>query len=208
YQDNPSSFFDLNMQNISVINVGGKDSIPKYFKFAAKILGNKKVVAMIDKDPDFETSFKPKLKELIKEVFNEDTEDFKRYGIFILSKGEFEHYYKKEIIKKFLESVIITNIENDENVLRIQDEEKKQQVIEKMKEQKFSILEEQIKQLEPNSKLSKAYEGLFEKFLEGWTKPAIAFKLTKYLLKNKGFENEIFEILREIIHYLRQNEIQ
>jgi len=54
-------------------------------------------------------------------------------------------------------------------------------------------------------KLSKGYEYLFEKYMKGWTKPAIAFKLTKFLLKNDGFYDEIFEILKQVRQYLRTN---
>jgi len=41
--------------------------------------------------------------------------------------------------------------------------------------------------------------------MKGWTKPVIAFKLTKFLLKNDGFYDEIFEILKQVRQYLRTN---
>ena len=44
-------------------------------------------------------------------------------------------------------------------------------------------------------------ENLFSKYLKGYTKPVIAFKLTKYLLENDGFDEGMFVTLRKVIHY-------
>ena len=206
YEKNPSDFFDLDLQNISVINVGGKDNVLKYFKFAVKILGKGNVAVILDKDSDFNNNFKRKLKNLIKEIFNEESENFERYGIFILSKGEFEHYYNLDTIKNFLIRKIILDIENGPNIGRIPDETRRKEVIENLKSQKIQQLEQNIEECIRNtSKLSKGYEYLFEKYMKGWTKPAIAFKLTKFLLKNDGFYDEIFEILKRVRQYLRTN---
>jgi len=204
YQKNPSNFFDLDLKNISVINVGGKDNIPKYFKFTIKILGKDKVTAIIDRDPNFETEFKPKLKNLIKEIFDQESEDFEQYGIFILPKGEFEYYYNLDVIKSFLTGKIASDIENDPDITRIPDEIKRKEVIEKIISEKICQLEVDIKEYIHNaSKLSEGYENLFKKYMRGWTKPAIAFKSTKYLLRNSGFDSEIFEILKKAIYYLK-----
>lgn len=206
YEKNPSDFFDLDLQNISVINIGGKNNVFKYFKFAAKILGKGNVAVILDKDSDFNNNFKGKLKNLIKEIFNEESENFERYGIFILSKGEFEHYYNLDTIKNFLIKKIILDIENDPNIGCIPDETKRKEVIENLKSQKIQQLEQNIEECIRNtSKLSKGYEYLFEKYMKGWTKPVIAFKLTKFLLKNDGFYDEIFEILKQVRQYLRTN---
>jgi len=206
YEKNPSDFFDLDLQNISVINVGGKNNVFKYFKFAVKILGKGNVAVILDKDSDFNNNFKGKLKNLIKEIFNEESENFERYGIFILSKGEFEHYYNLDTIKNFLIRKIILDIENGPNIGRIPDETRRKEVIENLKSQKIQQLEQNIEECIKNaSKLSKGYEYLFEKYMKGWTKPVIAFKLTKFLLKNDGFYDEIFEILKQVRQYLRTN---
>jgi len=205
YKDRPAYFFDLDFHNISVINMGGKDNLPKYFKFISQILGRDRVTAIIDKDPDFEDNFKKKLKQLIKEVFSEESEDFSKYGIFVLSKGEFEHYYNEDTIEKFIKDKIENDVKNDENINRISDSNKRQGTIEKVTKERFNQLEEEIKQIKSSPKLSEAYERLFIKCFKGWTKPAIAFKLTKYLLKNNGFDSEIFHILKNIIFYLKKD---
>lgn len=207
YERNPSDFFDLDLQNISVINIGGKNNIRKYFKFAVKILGKSNVAVILDKDSDFNNQFKGKLKDLIKEIFNnEESENFERYGIFILPKGEFEHYYNLDTIKNFLIEKIILDIENDPDIACIPDGAKRKEVMEKLKLERSQRLEKDIEEyIKKASKLSKGYEKLFENYLKGWTKPAIAFKLTKYLLKNNGFDSEIFEILKKVRHYLKNS---
>jgi len=207
YKDRSPDFFDLDFHNISVVNMGGKDNLSKYFKFAMQILGRDRVAAIIDKDPDFEDNFGKKLKRLVKEVFNEESGEFSKYGIFVLPKGEFEHYYDEDIIKEFIKSKIEDDVKNDENINRISDENQRQATIEKVIGGRFDQIEKEIKQTRNESKLSEAYEKLFGRYFEGWTKPAIAFKLTRYLLENDGFDRGIFDILKSVIFHLKQDEV-
>jgi len=203
HKDNPASFFDPDRKNISIVNVGGKTNIPKYFKFASILLGPRKVAIIADKDFG-KDNFKKKIKNLIKNTYEIDREsDLEKYGVFLLKKGEFEHYYKVDVIKQFLFKVIEENMKNDPNINQISDERKRNQVIDrriKKKEKELEVELEKVK-VRKSNKISKAYEDLFSKYLKGYTKPVIAFKLTKYLLENDGFDEGMFVVLRKVIHY-------
>lgn len=202
FKDKPTNFFDLDRQNISVINVGGKDNIAKYFEFASKILGVGKVVAIVDKDQDFEKNLKPRLMNLVKKIFGVESENFENYGIFILPKGEFEHYYNVDVIKEFLIEKIVNDLETL-NLNKINNEIERNERMEAIKKNKIDELEKDINNLSNYKKLSIGYEKLFSKYIKGYTKPTIAFKLTKFLIKNEGFDNEIFAILKNILWHLK-----
>lgn len=164
-------YFDLDYRNISVINTRGKDQIEKYYKFTCRLLGKENIWVLFDKDIDFGTKDKDKIIRSIKEVWKVDDvkeENFEKYHWLILEEGEFENYYIIEALAKFLE-VNKTDVE--------------------------SFISEKKKSL---NKYSKIIESLFkEKLGEEYTKPTIAFRLSKYLIENNGYKKELIEILKK-----------
>ena len=164
--------FDLDYRNISVINTGGKNNIDKYYRFACRLLNRENVWVLFDKDSDFERKDKNKIVNLIKEIWEVNEikeEDFKKYHWLILEKGEFENYYNIEMLAKFLE----VNKKDVESLI--------------------------LKKKESLTKYSKIIESLFkEKLGEEYTKPTIAFRLSKYLIENNGYEKELIDILKNL----------
>ena len=165
-------YFDLDYRNISIINVGGKQSIRKYYKFACKLLSKENVWVLFDKDRDFDKDKEKIIEASIKEIWNVDDVkkgDFQEYNWLILEEGEFENYYKVDKLAEFL-GIDKTDVENF--------------ILEKKK----SI-----------SKYSKIIEDLFkEKMGDEYTKPTIAFRLSKYLIENDGYKADLIKILKEI----------
>lgn len=165
-------YFDLDYRNISIINVNGKRNIRKYYKFACKLLGKENVWVLFDKDRDFDKDKERIIESLIKEMWDVGDvkeEDFQEYNWLILKEGEFENYYNIDKLAEFLG----TDKRDVENFIS----EKK----------------------ESTSKYSKIIEDLFkEKMGDEYSKPTIAFRLSRYLIENNGYKLDLIKILKEL----------
>lgn len=186
------SFFNLDMNNINIIDVGWKWSLPEWYSFACEIFWKDKVIAIIDKDKDFEVD-SAIISQTIRKVHKQtatNIEEFKKYNWVVLP-GEFEHSYKIDIIQSFLWDII------EERALRYWDNLDP----EKLKESKIKLFH-RIEKLKQTWKISKWYEVLFNKYFRHYGKPTIAFHLSTWLSKNNWYDRVFIDTLREIIHKL------
>jgi hypothetical protein len=117
---------------------------------------------------------------------------FKDYNWIVLD-WEFESYYKKSVIKQFLEETIL---ERSEKFWDQKDPQKIQENIE--------ILDYRMAKLKQSKKISKEYAKLFKKYFSKYWKPTIAFNLSTYLSKNKWYKSWIIENFKFIIEKLEK----
>jgi hypothetical protein len=178
------------MNNINVIEVGGKWSLPEWYRFCSEIFWSKKVFAIIDRDKNFEID-RQVISHTIKIVHKKIAQtinDFYLYNWIVLD-WEFEHYYNVDIIKDFLASIIyqraIKKFLNDFNQSKYNNNLKK--------------LDNRLEKLIQTKKISHGYEVLFNKYFHRYGKPTIAFELSTWLSKNNGYKPELIDILKNIV---------
>lgn len=189
------NFFNLDMNNINIIDVGGKWSLSEWYAFATEIFWEKNVYALIDKDKDFESD-RINISNSIFKVHQkrvETIDEFKKYNWIVLN-WEFEHYYKVSIIQNFLENIIE---KRGKQYWDDFDPEKHKESLQK--------LNYRIEKLKETKKISKWYEILFNKYFRHYGKPTIAFHLSTWLSLNNWYHNALLDILRDIILEINHN---
>lgn len=187
-------FFNLHTKNISVIDVWGKWALYDWYIFASELFWKEKVVAMIDKDNNYAIDRDMIIKSIkyvykINKVY--ETE-FEKYNWFVLN-GEFEDYYKVDIIKNYLEKTITERAHNfwekfDPTKLR----------------DSILRLEKKLTKLHNAKKISHIYENLFSSYFRKYSKPTIAFNLSVWLCENNGYKEELLKIFSRMIIKLTQ----
>lgn len=191
----PKNFFDLDTNNINVIEVWWKWSLPEWYRFCCEIFWKEKVFAIIDQDKNFETD-RHIISNTIKQVHKKRAHSisgFKKYNWIVLN-GEFEHYYKVEAIQKFLTDTINYRAEK-----RFWSE-----LNPVLHQESFYKLEARLIKLQETKKISKWYELLFNRYFKRYGKPTIAFHISTWLSRNNGYHRELIYILRDIIIKLQK----
>ncbi len=183
---NPKEYFNLDLKNISIIDVWWKWSLWDWYCFAAEIFWPENTFAMIDKDPSYEND-EIMIKRSIRRVHKKSVKasQFKKYNWIVLD-GEFENYYEVTAIYKFLVNTIISRTQRKKwkTTIRWKDIDK---------------LESYIDEIKHSDKISVAYEHLFNKYFKKYWKPTIAFNLSTWLCKNKWYKPELIKILKDIV---------
>lgn len=186
--------FNLELKNINIIDVWGKWALAEWYSFSCEIFWKDNVFAMIDKDPDYEED-KQMIIRTIKKVHRIDNvyeNQFKDYNWIVLD-WEFESYYKKSVIKQFLEETILERSE------KFWDQKYPQKI-----QENIEILDYRMAKLKQSKKISKEYAKLFKKYFSKYWKPTIAFNLSTYLSKNKWYKSWIIENFKFIIEKLEK----
>lgn len=184
-------FFDINLHNISIINVWSKDSLPKWFKFCSQIVWKENVIVIQDKDihlEEWKQINTDSIEKVIKEVYSiEELEDLEKYNRFIL-EWEFEYQYRKEIIQE-----IITN-----KITEYFTEKSEPEKI-KASSDGFQTELKTIYTEANTNKFSKAFERLINNYYQWYSKPAIARLLIDQLIEKQWFNDHLIEIMSKIM---------
>lgn len=188
-KEDRENFFNLNYKNISIIDVWWKWALYEWFIFASELFWKENVVALIDKDENYELDYEMITKS-IKKVYKVDKvyeSNFKKYNWIVLD-WEFENYYKIELIKEFISKKIKERLERDNWTFS---EEKYEKALKKL-DYKLSLLKE-------SKKISSTYEYIFNWYFRKYSKPTIAFNLSIWLSQNDWYKEELLKIFANII---------
>lgn len=183
------NYFNLNYKNISVIDVWWKWALYDWFIFATELFWKENVVAIIDRDENFQTDREMIIKTISK-VYNTwiiYENDFRKYNWFVLN-WEFENHYKIDIIREFLIENLKEKSQKFWNKFNI-----------KIFQKSINEMEEQLKRLKNAKKISAIYESIFWIYFKQHSKPTIAFNLSTWLCKNNWYDDEILKIFANII---------
>jgi len=178
------SKYNLDLKNINIVDVWWKWALWEWYIFASMIFWKENVFAIIDKDNDFELDIEM-IEKSIKKVYNpEYIKDYINYNWVIL-EWEFEYYYDKQIIKKYLQDTIIWR---------------------NWWKKELSKLNSRLYTLKDSKKISNSYAKIFSKYFKRYWKPTIAFNLSTYLSKNNWYKKELITLLKYIILTFEKNE--
>lgn len=188
-REDKKNYFNLNYKNISVIDVGGKWALHEWYMFASDLFGKQNVVAVIDRDENYELDYE-KIEKSIKKVHHIESvneKEFKNYNWIVLD-WEFENYYKIESIKKYLTEKI-----NKRKERFWADFDPK------VHEMSLKHLDDMLERLKTAKKISSEYERLFNTYFYKYSKPTIAFNLSIWLSQNNWYDDNLYKIFAEII---------
>nr|MDD3719960.1 AAA family ATPase [Candidatus Gracilibacteria bacterium] len=187
-QNKVNDFFNLDLKNIAVIDVGGKGALADWYEFCSELLGKKNVFAIIDRDANFYED-KRNIERAIKRVYKVHARE-ERYIDFnwIILDGEFENYYKAEKIKEYLGTVLKERYKDDY-----------------LTKKEINHLIYKLDHLKITKKISVSYEKLFKTYLRGYGKPTIAFNLCIWLCENNGYKKGLIDILKNILYKVEKN---
>lgn len=183
------NFFNLSYRNISIIDVWGKWSLHEWYIFASELFWKENVIALIDRDKDFEVDFEMISKSIQKVHWAKNIweKQFKKYNWVVL-EWEFEHYYKQNHIRKFIADIITKRaLEYWEDF----DQKKLDYSLRK--------LDNRLETLKTSTKISHTYENIFNSYFRKYSKPTIAFNLSIWLSQNKWYNPELLKIFSEIV---------
>lgn len=184
------NYFNLDYKNISIIDVGGKWALYEWFTFASELFWKENVIALIDRDNNFEIDEDMIIKS-IKKVYQTwpiYQNDFKKYNWIVLD-WEFENYYKIEAVRTYLSEVIKRRAIRNfwENLSQ-----------EKLNQSLYK-LESKLKTLKKSKKISTTYESIFSSYFRKYSKPTIAFNLSIWLSQNNWYDKSLLKIFWDII---------
>ncbi len=188
WKNKVSDFFNLNLKNISVIDVWWKWALCDWYEFCAELLWKKNVFAIIDRDANF-VDDKRNIERSIKKVHKVHVREemYINYNWIVLD-WEFENYYKWDKIKEYLATVLKERYKNDY-----------------LTKKEINHLIYKIDNLKFNKKISVSYEKLFKTYLRWYGKPTIAFNLCIWLCQNNWFKRWLIDILKKILYKVEQN---
>lgn len=186
YREN---YYNLNYRNISIIDVWWKWSLHEWYIFASELFGKENVIAMMDRDKNYEVDFEMISKSIkrVHHIKNVWEKQFKKYNRIVLN-WEFEHYYKKEKIRKYIADTIT------KRALKFWDE-----FDQKILDKNLAKLDIRLEELDRSNKISHTYEVIFNKYFRRYSKPTIAFNLSIWLSQNKWYDVKLLKIFAEII---------
>lgn len=188
--------FDINLKNISLINVEWSWSLKKWYQFCSSIVWKENVYVILDKDIHLPEANQVKLGEIYESISmqygnigdeNKTISNLWNYNRYLLD-GEFEFSYKQEVIYSILKNkIIIPNGIPD---------------VESFKQQEQERLSINLKQIYDNAttlKFSSGLEKFIWKYFPESTKPGISKLLAKQLIDEDGFQDWLLKILVDIV---------
>lgn len=188
-------FFDLNLHNVSVITVDGKDSLPKRYEFCSHIVWKENTFVLMDKDIHL-TTWQLNvniISNVIKKVNSLENliieNEFSQYNRFVLN-WEFEYQYKKEIIK----NILIWKISPPSWL-----PEEKIEYFLTQKQKEISDNVDKIYTEAISSKFSKWFEKLIKSFYQWFSKPAISKQIWKEIIYKDWIWDNLLGIIKKIM---------